>query len=82
VSTGARWLIVHRRGNPLADPGPTEVIEADDVRCDGDWLIWTRQVLVLSHPRTVVIRRARLHELASVCRLTGPDPRASCGQFD
>jgi hypothetical protein len=81
VSTVARWLIVYRRGNPLANPGPAEVIDADDIRCDGDWLIWTRQVLVLFHPRTVVIRRARLHDLASVGRLTGPDPRANCGPF-
>jgi hypothetical protein len=64
----ATWLVVYR-GDHHGDGRPYDVVEADDVRYDGRWILLSRQVLVIFEPRTVIVGRLLPQELVSLCLL-------------
>jgi hypothetical protein len=45
-----------------------EHVEADDMRCEGRCLVFTTATIVVDSPRTVVVLRLPLREVASVRR--------------
>ena len=64
----AIWLVVYR-GDHHGDGRPYDVVDADEVRFDGRWIVLSRQVLVVFQPRTVIVGRLLPKEVISLCLL-------------